>query len=149
MKAGKRDDTVNKKALISVKTLQYIDGQPESIELITEGEYYKEGTDYFAVYNETEISGMEGTLTTLKIDQDSLTIIRKGTTNSNLVFKRHLNHISLYNTPYGTLEVTVKPSRVNIDVDDNGGKVELKYKMEAVGLDVVENELELNIKHIN
>jgi uncharacterized beta-barrel protein YwiB (DUF1934 family) len=140
---------LNRKALISVKTLQFIDGQPESIELVTEGEYYKEGSNYFAVYNETEISGMDGTMTTLKIDEDSLTIIRKGTTNSNLVFKRHFNHISLYNTPYGTLEVTVRPSKVQINVDDNGGKVELKYKMEAPGLEVVENELELNIKHIN
>jgi uncharacterized beta-barrel protein YwiB (DUF1934 family) len=140
---------VNKKALISVKTLQYINGQPESIELITQGEYYRENNDFFAIYEETEISGMEGTKTTLKIQPDSLTIIRHGTTNTNLLFKKGLNHVSLYNTPYGTLEVTVRPSKVLIDVGDTGGKVELRYKMEAPGLEIIENELELNIKEVN
>lgn len=140
---------MNKKALISVKTLQYINGQPESVELITQGEYFKENNDFFAVYEETEISGMEGTKTTLKIQPDSLTIMRKGTTNTNLVFKKGLNHVSLYNTPYGTLEVTVKPSRVSISIGESGGKVELRYRMETPGFEIIENELELNIKEVN
>lgn len=140
---------MNKKVLISVKTIQYIDGQPEVIELITEGEYYKDGDRYVAAYEESEISGMEGTKTTMKIADDTLSIIRDGTTNSNLQFKKNMNHVSLYSTPFGALEVTVKPSKVFINVDDNGGKVELEYKMEASGLEPMENALELNIKEIN
>ncbi|WP_161633570.1 DUF1934 domain-containing protein [Fervidicella metallireducens] len=50
---------MGKRVLISVKTLQLIDDKPEEIELITEGEYYKEGNEFYAVYDETEISGME------------------------------------------------------------------------------------------
>lgn len=137
------------KVLISVKTMQYIDGQPETVELITEGEYFKEVDGYRAVYNESEISGMAGTETTLKIHDNSFIIMRKGTTNSNLVFKKGLNHVSLYSTPFGALEVVVKPSKVNIDVNDRGGKVELEYRMEAAGLEPIDNSLELNIKQIN
>lgn len=140
---------MNRKVLISVKTVQYTDGQPEEIELITEGEYYKNGNEYIASYEESEISGMEGTKTTMKIHEDALSIIRQGTTNSNLLFKKNLNHVSMYSTPYGALEVTIKPSKVVIDIDDAGGKVELAYKMEASGLEVMDNTLELNIKEIN
>lgn len=140
---------MNRKVLISVKTVQYSDGQPEEIELITEGEYYKEGNEYFASYEESEISGMEGTKTTMKIQNDALAIIRQGTTNSNLLFKKDLNHVSLYSTPYGALEVTIKPSKVLIDIGEAGGRVELAYKMEATGLEPMENTLELNIKEIN
>lgn len=138
-----------KKVLISVKTMQYIDGQPEIIELITEGEYSKEQCCFVASYNESEISGMEGTKTTLKIEENALSIIRNGTTNSNLVFKKGLNHVSLYSTPFGALEVIIKPKKVFIDVDDKGGKVELEYRMEASGVDSIDNSLELNIKEIN
>lgn len=140
---------MNRKVLISVKTVQYTDGQPEEIELITEGEYYKNGNDYIASYEESEISGMEGTKTTMKIHEDALSIIRQGTTNSNLLFKQNMNHVSMYSTPYGALEVTVKPSKVLIDIGDTGGKVELAYKMEASGLEAMDSTLELNIKEIN
>lgn len=138
-----------KKVLISVKTMQYVDGQPEIIELITEGQYSKEEKNYTACYEESEISGMEGTKTTLKIEENALSIIRNGTTNSNLVFKKGLNHVSLYSTPFGALEVTIKPKKIFIDVDETGGKVELEYIMEAAGTESIENALELNIKEIN
>ncbi|TDT62353.1 DUF1934 domain-containing protein [Fonticella tunisiensis] len=140
---------MDNKVLISVKTLQYIDGQPEEIELITEGRYYKEGDHFFAEYEESEISGMEGTKTTVKIEDDSLIITRRGTTNSSLVFKKGLNHKSLYSTPYGALEVVIKPRKVLIDVNEAGGNVKLEYRMEASGFESIENALELNIKRIN
>jgi uncharacterized beta-barrel protein YwiB (DUF1934 family) len=140
---------MNKKVLISVKTVQYIDGQPEAVELITEGEYYKEGNEYFAEYEESEISGMEGTRTTMKINNDTLRIVRSGTTTSDLMFKKGIDHISLYNTPFGTLEVMIKPKKVDININEDGGNVKLEYKMEAFGLDAIENALELSIKQIN
>lgn len=140
---------MNKKVLISVKTTQVIDGQPEAVELITQGEYHKEGNEYFAEYEESEISGMEGTKTVMKINEDTLRIMRSGTTNSDLMFKKGFDHVSLYNTPFGTLEVMIKPRKVDIDVNEEGGNVKLEYKMEALGLDTVENALELNIKQIN
>lgn len=140
---------MNKKVLISVKTVQFIDGQPESVELITQGEYHKEGNEYFAEYDESEISGMEGTKTIMKINEDTLRIVRSGTTTSDLMFKKGYDHLSLYNTPFGTLEVMIKPRKVDIDVNEDGGNVKLEYKMEAFGLDTIENALELNIKQIN
>lgn len=140
---------MNKKVLISVKTVQYIDGQPEAVELITQGEYHKEGNEYFAEYEESEISGMEGTKTIMKIDKDTLRIVRNGTTTSDLMFKKGTDHVSLYDTPFGTLEVMIKPRKVDIDINDEGGNVKLEYKMEAFGLDTIENALELNIKGIN
>lgn len=140
---------MNKKVLISVKTVQYIDGQPEAVELITEGEYYKEGNEFFAQYEESEISGMEGTRTIMKINKDTLRIVRSGTTTSDLLFKKGTDHVSLYNTPFGTLEVMIKPKKVDININEEGGNVKLEYKMEAFGLDAIENALELSIKHIN
>lgn len=140
---------MDNKVLISVKTTQYIDGQPEEIELITEGIYYRDDNKYIAEYDESEISGMEGTKTLLEINDDSVAILRNGTTTSNLVFKMGLNHVSLYNTPYGALEVTIKPKKVDINMDDRGGIVKLEYRMETMGIGQIENELELNIKEMN
>lgn len=140
---------MNKRVLISVKTVQFVDGQPEEVELITQGEYHREGNEYLAEYDESEISGMEGTKTIMKINHDTLRIVRSGTTTSDLMFKKGFDHISLYNTPFGTLEVVIKPRKVDIDINEEGGNVRLEYKMEALGLDSIDNALELNIRQIN
>jgi uncharacterized beta-barrel protein YwiB (DUF1934 family) len=140
---------MNNKVLISVKTTQYVDGQPETVELITEGQYRKDGDEYFAEYDETEISGMEGTKTTLKIEDNTFSIIRQGTTTSNLVFKKGIKHTSIYNTPFGSLEVIVNPSKLSIDANEDGCNVQLEYKMEAAGFDTIKNSLELNVKSLN
>lgn len=145
----KGESILEKKVLISVKTVQVIDGQEEKVELVTEGKYREEGDAFFAEYDESKLSGMEGTKTTLKIDKDSLSIIRNGTTNSNLMFKKGLDHISMYTTPMGTLELTIKPSKVEINMNETGGSAQLEYKMEAMGLEPISNSLELNIRQAN
>lgn len=140
---------MNKRVLISVKTVQFVDGQPEAVELITQGEYHREGNEFLAEYEESEISGMEGTKTIMKINDDTLRIVRSGTTTSDLMFKKGMDHVSLYNTPFGTLEVVIRPKKVDIDINEDGGNVKLEYKMEAFGLDSIDNALELSIKQIN
>lgn len=134
------------KALISVKSIQSIDGEAETVELITEGKFFKDNDRYMAEYEESEISGMEGTKTILKIEDNSLTIMRRGTTNSNIVFKKGVSDRSIYSTPFGSLEVLIKPTKVDINVDEKGGKVELQYRMEAAGFEPIDNSLELNIR---
>ena len=54
------------KAIINIRTTQ-VDintKQDEVIELITEGKFYKKSDAYYLVYDESEISGMQGTTTT-------------------------------------------------------------------------------------
>jgi uncharacterized beta-barrel protein YwiB (DUF1934 family) len=45
--------------------------------------------------------------------------------------------------------VTSRAPKVFIDVDDKGGRVELKYKMEAAGALSIDNSMELSIREIN
>jgi uncharacterized beta-barrel protein YwiB (DUF1934 family) len=57
---------MKKKALISVFSEQ--DGNIEDkIEVVTPGDFYKKDSYYYAVYKETQITGMLNTTTTLKI----------------------------------------------------------------------------------
>src|SRR5690349_9837156 len=117
-----------KKAIISVSSKQ-----PEIdenlIEVVTPGEFYKEGDSYYANYNETEISGMEGTKTTLRIFPKRLLLVREGTTTAEMNFEEKLEHITLYNTPHGILELKIKTKDLNINIDDKGGDIEINYSI--------------------
>jgi len=58
---------VNKNVIISVKGVQTSENNDKNVlELVTEGKYYKKGNAYYVTYKESEVTGMEGTTTTLK-----------------------------------------------------------------------------------
>jgi len=125
---GKRMD---KDVIISVKGAQNDGGgSGETLELITEGKYYKEGDAYCVTYNESEVTGMEGTTTTLRIDGETVTLIRVGSVNSQFVFRKGLRHICHYDTEYGAFTIGVYTKRVNVDVDDHGGEIQVDYELE-------------------
>src|SRR4051794_3678733 len=99
---------MKKNAIISVVSKQCdSEDDDDIIEVVTPGKFYKEGNHYYAVYEETEISGMKGTTTTLKIGEEKVTLIRTGTTNTKMKFKKHERDLTLYNTPHGGLDLIV------------------------------------------
>ncbi|MEG0370713.1 MAG: DUF1934 domain-containing protein, partial [Clostridium sp.] len=90
-----------------------------------------------------------GTKTSIKIYNDSVTLIRAGSTNSNLVFKLGGDHISLYGTKHGAFEVIVKTKKISINIDETGGVIDLDYIIETQGVNVSNNKLKLTIKEVS
>ena len=71
---------MEKKAIISiVSNASMEDG--DVIEVVSPGKYIKMDSGYKAVYEETEISGMEGTTTILTIKDKEVLLEREGTTS--------------------------------------------------------------------
>ncbi|WP_054874957.1 DUF1934 domain-containing protein [Oxobacter pfennigii] len=137
---------MNKNVLVTVKSTQKVNNEEEVIELVTPGKFYKKNSTYFIVYEETEVTGMEGTTTTVKIEKEDVNLIRFGSTITNLKFRTGVKDISLYKTPYGTFELIIIPSKVEINVDDSGGIVNLLYQLDAAGLHTTTNELSIKIQ---
>lgn len=136
---------MNKKAIISVSSKQP-SGEEDAIEVVTPGEFYKEGNFYYAIYNETELSGMEGTETTLKISEDVMYLKREGTTNTEMEFRPNTENVILYNTPYGTLELKTKTKGLQVEMKDDGGDVMVDYSLSISGQPSQNTILNINIK---
>lgn len=137
---------MNKNVIISVKGKQNHGGEESSIELVTEGKYYKKGMNYFVTYKETEITGMEGTTTTLKIEDNKVTLMRFGENNSQLIFEKGQKHVCYYETPYGAFTVGVLSNQVDIDVDDFGGEIAVGYELEIDNAAIGINDFYLQIR---
>jgi len=85
-------------ALISITGTQQLEGEePESIQLVTEGSYcYEPGYIRFS-YVETQMTGLEGVVTTFTIeDEKTVTLRRTGKVNSMMVFELGRIDDSLY-----------------------------------------------------
>lgn len=137
---------MNKRAVISVSSVQGDDKEPVAV--VTPGDFYVKDGTYYARYEETEISGMKGTTTTLKIKKDELVLLRRGTTNARMQFSPSLKNVSMYSTPYGTLQVETNTLSIETNVDDDGGEVFVSYGMDISGQKVPNTELKISIKVI-
>ena len=138
---------MDNRAIISVSS-NHGDELDDIVEVVTAGEFFKKDDCYLAIYEETEISGMEGTTTTFKIFKDRFLLIREGTTSAVMNFEKNKEESSLYNTPYGMLEIKIDTINLDIDMDDIGGDVSIDYKMSLGGQKALSTFLKVNIKNI-
>jgi uncharacterized beta-barrel protein YwiB (DUF1934 family) len=136
---------MKKKAIISVSSKQKSD-ENDVIEVVTPGDFYEKDGSYYAVYKETEISGMEGTTTTLKISDDKFSIIRIGSTSAKMEFDKKAKSVSMYNTPYGTLELKIETKTLSVNVGEKGGDIQVNYNLTVSGQTPNNTQLKINIK---
>ena len=116
-------------ALITLKTRQDIDGEEDIIEITTLGKYLRRGDKYYISYEGSEITGFDGTKTTLKINdrEKSVMLLRYGENATQLFFESGNKCTGHYNTPFGRLTVDVSTTDLSSNVDDDGGNVNLQY----------------------
>ena len=136
---------MKKKAVISLRSFNDLDTD-DIIEVVTPGEFLIIEDGFKAIYEETEISGMSGTTTTLTILNDKLVLEREGNISAKMDFKKGETSVSLYNTPYGVLDLQIYTEDLNVDINENGGKITAEYSMELAGQPPIINKLAVNVK---
>lgn len=135
---------MDKKALISITSVQDI--EDEAIEVVTPGRFYLEDDKFVVIYKETELSGMDGTTTKIIVHNDKVILNREGSTTANMEFEKTLEHVSMYKTPYGLLDMKIKTNDLDVAVDENGGEVKIKYTITVEGNNPISTNLKIGIK---
>ncbi len=124
---------MEKNVIISIKGTQAYEGVEEDcIELVTQGRLLDCGEDGLTLsYQESELTGMEGTLTSFQVEKTGRVILlRTGQVNSQMVFEEGRRHLSLYQTPVGDLSVGIRTNRVRNTLGMQGGELEIDYAIE-------------------
>lgn len=116
--------------LLSIRGEQYFDGiDPDATELMTEGSMVLTGDGMVLSYEESQLTGMEGTTTTFEVKGPRVILTRSGTVNSQMVFEEGRQHTSLYETPFGELSVDIQTSVLKHNLTERGGVMEIKYSI--------------------
>lgn len=137
---------MEKNVLVTMKGKQDYTDNKDCVEFITPGIMKKEENGYSITYDETEMTGMEGSTTTLKVEGDKITLIRFGSTNSQLIFEKGMRHLGYYETPYGNFTIGTLSSKVQSSITDSGGDIKVSYFLEINGERTSANDLYLSIK---
>ena len=139
---------MDKSVIISIKGTQtYEDAEPETIELVTEGRLMDCGDEgYTFSYQESKLTGLEGTLTTFQVEPDRITLMRMGMVNSQMVFQLGKRHFSMYDTPYGALSIGINTRKMRSNLNEDGGEIEINYAIEIDHAVAGENLFRINVR---
>ena len=139
---------MKKDVIISIRGLQEQDGEAgDPITLVTPGRYYRKNDSYYISYEESELTGLAGTRTTLRIKPDYVKLVRTGLYPSELLFELGKRHMSLYHTDYGDLSIVVSTNHIWNTLTDDGGDLDVQYTVEVANTPVGVNHLSLTIKN--
>ncbi len=140
---------MGKEVLVTVKsTLNHEWGDTDNMEFITLGSMFFKNNSIYLMYNESEISGMEGTTTTLKAEPKRVTLNRMGMAELKHVFEEGIHNEANYITPYGTMISKVLPSKVEVDLTEIGGSINLEYELLLGEKKVSFNELSITVEEV-
>ena len=116
--------------LLSIRGEQYFDDiDPDATELMTDGTLEVTEDGLVLSYEESELTGMEGTTTTFEVCGPRVTLTRSGAVNSQMVFEEGRQHTSLYETPFGELSVDIQTGRLRHHLTERGGIMEIQYSI--------------------
>lgn len=111
------------------------DAESNLLQINSLGTLIDDGDRISISYNETEATGMDGSVTTvtfLKNADGIVTMIREGVVSTTLVFEDGKRHHCIYNTPFMPFEVCVHTLNVNNSLQKDG-TLDLDYIVEIRG----------------
>jgi len=138
-----------RKVMISIKGTPVPiedEGRDGSFELMTDGEYFTEGDVSTFSYVESDLTGVDGMLTTFNVEPHRVVLRRDNGMGGDMIFSESQKHHFLYETPFGSVLMGIDTHSIKTNMRDDGGSLEIRYDIEVDNISVSKNLFEINIR---
>ena len=117
---------------VYVSGLQTMDaeGDQEPIEIVVPGEYYFRNGSHYLRYEEILEDFAEPTINYIKISPKGMEVRKKGVVNVHMVFEQGKKNMTYYTTPYGTIEMGIAATNLNLEENDSGLNMKVDYALD-------------------
>ena len=122
---------MKKEVKISIRGRQTVEGESEVVEVFTDGNFYKKNDSYYIVYQSEEDTSFKGATTTVKIEKNKVVMLRSAPVESQLIIEKGNRHLCSYNTGYGNVMIGINGSKIDVDLNERGGKIKFKYTIDV------------------
>lgn len=135
-------------AIITVLSKQFVQGEKNETEIMTEGTFEFISDRCFVVkYKENEDNGYVGAQTTIKVcDGEKLEMLREGSVSSELIIEIGKKNFCHYGTPYGEMIVGTQAKNVKASANLFGSEANVSYVLDVNSVLVGEYEIEISVK---
>lgn len=105
-------------------------GETDNIEIKTEAKYCKKKNSTYLIYDESEATGMEGSKTKLRIEEDKIVMIRTGSVETKMEFVVGDKSEVIYKCPHGRFDMNIRTDDIKVDYhEDRISKISIRYSM--------------------
>ena len=113
---------MNKDVLIHVRGLQMMetDDAQEPIEIVVPGQYYFRNGSHYLRYEEMLDDTAETTVNYIKMSPNGVEVRKQGQVNVHMVFEEGKKNKTFYNTPYGTLQMGISATGLELKESEDG-----------------------------
>ena len=143
-----------KEVIVRIKSIQVSrEAGDDEIEFVTEAQLYQRGGATYLIYDESELSGIPGCKTRLRLKGDEVQMKRFGEgpgCNSELKFEKGKRYNGFYDTPFGPIEIEILTNSLEggfmetEEGEPGQGEFNIDYEISLKGL--LEGRNRLNIK---
>ena len=138
---------MKRKVMLSIQGRQaYKDQEPDTIELVTEGTMEFRDGGWDICYEESELTGLRGVMTTFRVEPGTVILTRTGALKSQMIFRQGQPHDSLYQMDFGALMITVCATSIFFDLTPEGGFIDLVYDIEIEKIEAGTVDYHLDIR---
>ena len=114
---------MTKDVLITIRGVHTLDHEDNDVEMIVRGDYYQKNGKHYILYEEILEGAEERVKNVIKISPSSMDIIKKGVTNSRMLFEKNKKNLSCYSTPVGNLVIGIQANHFYVEEQENSIKV--------------------------
>lgn len=123
---------MNKDVLIHVRGLQMMetDDAQEPIEIVVPGQYYFRNGSHYLRYEEMLDDTAETTVNYIKMSPNGVEVRKQGQVNVHMVFEEGKKNKTFYNTPYGTLQMEISATGLELKESEDGIQMKVDYALD-------------------
>lgn len=123
---------MNKDVLIHVRGLQLMetDDEQEPIEIVVPGQYYFRNGSHYLRYEEMLDDSAQTTVNYIKMSSEGVEIRKQGQVNVHMVFEQGKKNKTFYNTPYGTLQMGIAATGLEIQEEEDNIHMKVDYALD-------------------
>ena len=120
---------MTKNVWITINGTQTTDGQSETIEMVSQGNYFKKNGKHYILFEEQMEGEKEVCHNTIKIMPHCMELIRKGTARTHMIFEIGKEIITGYQTPIGELMMGICTNRFQIMEEEGLIEINAEYSL--------------------
>lgn len=123
---------MKKDVLIHVRGLQMIDlgDDQEPIEIVVPGQYYYRNGSHYLRYEEILDEGSQPTVNYIKMWPKGMEVRKQGLVNVHMVFEQGKKNMTYYTTPYGTLQMGIAATAMELEESENEINMTVDYSLD-------------------
>ena len=123
---------MNKDVLIHVRGLQMMetDDAQEPIEIVVPGQYYFRNGSHYLRYEEMLDDTAGTTVNYIKMSPNGVEVRKQGQVNVHMVFEEGKKNKTFYNTPYGTLQMGISATGLELKESEDGIQMKVDYALD-------------------